>query len=204
MKNEQIIIAVVVLLVLVLGIQAYSTYQLNDRLKQMLGPVSQSENQSKPPKATKPALPKPDDADDFFKDRSWNPYAELQHMQNEMEQMFGDSFSRFHMHTPIGDLSKSPAVDLQVMPDQYVVTVNVPGADESTMNVTLEDERLLHISVKTEQASEKTDEKNNEYQYRERFMGEFHRLLTLPGAADASKLKTDYRNGVLTITVPKK
>ena len=35
-------------------------------------------------------------------------------------------------------------------------------------------------------------------------MGEFHRALTLPGAADAAKTKTDYRNGVLIITIPKK
>jgi HSP20 family protein len=35
-------------------------------------------------------------------------------------------------------------------------------------------------------------------------MGEFHRALTLPGPANAAKMKTDYRNGVLTITIPKK
>jgi len=66
------------------------------------------------------------------------------------------------------------------------VTVNAPGADESSINVKLED-RILHISIKTEQAKEETDEKNGKYQYRERFVGEFQRILTLPGPADAAK-----------------
>ena len=126
----------------------------------------------------------------------------MQRMQNEMERVFGDSFSRFHMNTPLGSLSKVPDVDLQEKSDRYVVIVNAPGADESSLLVKLED-RVLHISIKTEHAEDKTDEKNGHYSFRERFMGEFHRTLTLPGPANAAKMKTDYHNGVLTITSPK-
>ena len=107
------------------------------------------------------------------------------------------------MNTPLGSLSKVPDVDLQEKPDQYVVTVNAPGADQSSLEVKLED-RVLHISIKTEQAEDQTDGKNGQYSFRERFMGEFHRALTLPGPVDAAKMKTDYRNGVLTIALPKK
>jgi HSP20 family protein len=177
---------------------------MNDRLNQFFGPLTQTESQVKFPKLSKPTLPKPALEDDFFKDRSWDPYAEMQHMQDEMEQMFGESFSRFHMHNPLDNLSKSPDVDLQDKQDRYIVTVNVPGADASTMDVKLNDDRLLHISIKTEHSKDETDEKNGQYQYRERFVGEFHRVLTLPGPADAAKLKTEFHNGVLTITLPKK
>lgn len=202
MKSEYFTVAVAALLVLFLGIQTYATFRMNDRLDQLLGPVSPAENQIKKPNISKPTLPKPAIDDDFFKDRSWNPYEEMQHMQDEMEQMFGESFSRFHMHNPLDNLSKTPDVDLQNKPDSYVVTVNAPGADESSMDVKLEG-KLLHISIKTEHAKDDTDEKNGKYQLRERFVGEFHRILTLPGPADAAKMKTDYRNGVLTITIPK-
>jgi HSP20 family protein len=41
----------------------------------------------------------------------------------------------------------------------------------------------LHISIKTEHAEDQSDEKNGQYSFRERFMGEFHRALTLPGPA---------------------
>jgi len=62
----------------------------------------------------------------------------------------------------------------------------------------------LHISIKTEHAGDKTDEKNGQYSYREHFMGEFHRALTLPEPANTARMKADYHNGVLTITIPKK
>lgn len=201
MKNETIA-AVAAVLVLILGVQAYTMFRLNDRLNQLSGSYIQGGSpQSETSNLPKPNLPKSDD-DPFFKDRTWNPYEEIQHMQNEMERMFGDSFSRFHMKTPLGSLSIAPAVDLEEKPNRYIVTVNAPGADESSMDVKLEDQ-VLRISIKTEQAKDETDDKNGNYRYRERFVGQFQRALTLPGPANASKMTTEYRNGVLTITVPK-
>ncbi len=198
MKNETIA-AITTLLVIILGIQAYAMFQLNDRLNQLSGIDSQSDNtQIKIPDLSKPDLPD----DEFLKGRTWNPYAEMQHMQNEMEHMFDDSLSRFHMKTPLGSLSKIPDVDLQDKPDRYIVTVNAPGADEASMDVKLEGQ-VLRISIKTEQAKDETDDKNGQYRYRERFVGQFQRSLTLPGPANAAKMETAYHEGVLTITIPK-
>lgn len=87
-----------------LGIQTYVTFRLNDRFTQLLGPVNHAENQIKLPDLSRPTLPKSAIEDDFFKDRSWNPYEGMQHMQAEMDQMSGKSFSRFHMHNPLGNL----------------------------------------------------------------------------------------------------
>lgn len=185
-------------------LQFYLMFQLDNKLDQL----SKKDSQVSIPQVKKaPCLnqikPRLDPDDPFFKDRSWNPYKELQRMQNEMDRVFGDSFSRFHKQTPLGSFNKSPDVNLQEKPDRYIVTVNVPGADDSTLKVKLEDQQL-HISIKTEHAEETTDDSNGQYSYRERFMGEFQRILTLPGPASANKMKTKYRNGVLTITIPKK
>jgi len=200
MKNETIA-AIAAVLVIILGIQAYTMFRLNDRLNQLSGFYSQTGEPQSLSNLPKSNHPKSDD-DEFFKDRTWNPYAEIQHMQNEMEQMFDDSFSRFHMKTPLGSLSKTPDVDLKEKSDRYIVTVNAPGADESSIDVKLEDQ-VLRISIKTEHAKDETDDKNGKYQYRERFVGQFQRALTLPGPANAAKMNTEYHNGVLTITIPK-
>jgi HSP20 family protein len=201
MKNETIA-AIAAVLVIILGIQAYTMFRLNDRLNQLSGFYSQTgEPQTRATNIPQPNPLKSDD-DDFFKGRTWNPYAEMQHMQSEMERMFDESFSRFHMRTPSGSLSKMPDVDLMEKPDLYIVTVDVPGADESSMDVKLEDQ-ILHISIKTEHAKDEADDKSNQYQYRERFLGQFQRALTLPGPANAAKMTTEYHNGVLTITIPK-
>lgn len=200
MKNETIA-AIAAVLVIILGIQAYTMFRLNDRLNQLSGFYSQTGEPQTLSNLPKSNRPKSDD-DEFFKDRTWNPYAEIQHMQNEMEQMFDNSFSRFHMKTPLGSLSKTPDVDLKEKSDRYIVTVNAPGAEESSIDVKLEDQ-VLRISIKTEHAKDETDEKNGKYQYRERFVGQFQRALTLPGPANAAKMTTEYHNGVLTITIPK-
>lgn len=201
MKN-QTLIAIAAVLVIVLGIQAYMTFQLHKRLNQLSGQNQTGSYAIKLPNSPKTILPKPDKEGEFFKDRLWDPYEEVQRMQNEMEQVFNKSLSRFHMNKPLENLSKTPEVDLQEKPDSYSVTVNAPGADESSIAVNLENQ-VLHISVKTERAKDETDENKGKYQYRERFVGMFQRVLTLPGPADAAKMKTEYRNGVLTITIPK-
>jgi HSP20 family protein len=202
MKNEAIA-AIAAVLVIILGIQAYTMFRLNDRLNQLSGFYSQTgDSQTKIRNPPKPNLSPSNKNDDFLNGLPWNPYAEIQHMQNEMEQMFDDSFSRFHIKTPSGSLSKAPDVDLQEKPDRYIVTVNAPGADESSMDVKLEDQ-VLRISIKTEQARDETDDKSGEYRYRERFVGQFQRALTLPGPADAAKMTTEYHSGVLTIMIPK-
>jgi HSP20 family protein len=203
MKNEHIIAIAAVLVVVVLGIQTYITLRLNDRLNQLIGNSSSvGDVQPKILSPLKHNLPQPVLDNDFFKGQPWNPYEEIQHMQNEMEQMFDESFSRFHLKTPLGSLSTAPDVDLQDKSDRYIVTVNAPGANESSIQVKLDD-RMLHITIKTEQAKDETDDKNGTYKYRERFVGEFQRNLILPGSANAAKMKTEYYNGVLTITIPK-
>lgn len=202
MKNSTLAIVATVL-ILILGIQTYTIYRLNNRLDQ-LSQFKQSNdlpNLSIRPKSLIPDPPTQND--DYFSGRNWNPYEEMQRMQDEMDKMFGESFSRFHLKTPLGSLSKSPDVDLEDKTDHYLVTVNAPGADKSSINVNVEGQ-LLHISIKTEQGKEEQNEDTKQYRYRERFVGELQRVLTLPGPVDASKMKSEYLNGVLTITIPKK
>jgi HSP20 family protein len=202
MKNETIA-TIAAVLVIILGIQAYTMFRLNDRLNQLSGFYSQTNgSQTKTQNPPKPSSPSSAKDDDFLNGLPWNPYAEIQHMQNKMERMFDDSYSRFHIKTPLGSLSKTPDVDLQEKPDRYIVSVNAPGADESSMDVKLE-EQILRISIKTEQAKDEADDKSGAYKYRERFVGQFQRALTLPGPVNEAKMTTDYHNGVLTIMIPK-
>jgi HSP20 family protein len=203
MIKNPVIVAIATVLVIVLGIQSYVIFNLNENLKQLSG----QENKPGSPKAKIPklpnlAIPKQGSDNELFKDQTWNPYEEMQHMQNEMEQLFGDSFSRFHLNTPLGSLSKTPDVDLQEKSDQYIVTVNAPGADASSIDVKLEGQ-VLSISIKTEHAKNETDDTSDKYQYRERFVGQLQRVLTLPGPANATKMTREYDNGVLTIAIPK-
>ena len=55
----------------------------------------------------------------------------------------------------------------------------------------------LHISIKTEAQKDENEDNKGQYRYRERFIGQFLRVLTLPGPANAAKMATDYHNGVI-------
>jgi HSP20 family protein len=198
MKN-QVVIAVVTVLIIALGVQTYMIYQLNDKVNHLTRQATPTTAQINKRPST--SLPRPNFNDPFFDDKDWNPYEEMQRMQNDMEQLFNDSFSRFHHSQPFGSLNKTPEVDLKDNADAYVVTVNVPGADKSSLDVKLEGQQL-QILIKTQNEQE-TNGKEYQYQRKERFVGTFHRVLTLPGKANAAKITTDYKNGVLTITVPK-
>jgi len=133
---------------------------------------------------------------------NWNPYQELFQMRDQMEQLFDNSMSRFQKNSTAYSLTKMPAINLKDETDRYIVTADVPGADESSLGVVL-DGRQLTISIKTESVKEQTSD-NDKYQRRERFSGEFQRSLTLPGDVNKDAMKTEFNNGVLTIILPKK
>ncbi len=197
MKN-QYVIAIIAALVSVLGIQTYWIYQLNNEVNQLTHLSQPSLAQTgKKPSVT---LPKPNFNQPFFDDNNWSPYEEMQRMQNDMEQMFNDSFSRFHQN-PSFRFNKMPELDLKDQENEYVITVNAPGADKSSLEIKLEG-RQVHISMKT-QGEQETDTDKSQYRRKERFVGTFHRILTLPDAANGEKMTTDYTNGVLTIKIPK-
>jgi HSP20 family protein len=202
-NDKIIVISVGAILLLVVGIQTYVMFQLNEKVEQF---SQQNESPFWQP-IKKPPLPATPDPkftlnDPFSKNQFWNPYEEMQRMQAQMEQIFGDSFSRFHGTHPFGSFDKTPETDLKDTADAYVVTINAPGADKSSLDVKLEGQQLS-ISIKTEVGKDSSED-NGKYQRRERFVGKLHRVLTLPGAANAAKMTTDYTNGVLTITIPKK
>ncbi len=128
---------------------------------------------------------------------NWNPYQELLQMRNRMEQIFNESISKFHNNSNATPLPQIAAIDFKDEVDRYVVTVDVPGADESAIDVALNG-RKLNISIKVE------GESDNSSQLLEEFKGEFYRSLTLPGEVNKEKMKTVYNKGILTIILPKK
>ena len=185
MKNPLVIILGVILLA-ILGGQTYLIYNLQQRL----------DTNSKIPERP---FPHPSLDDKFFDD-TWDPYQEMQRMQNNMERLFSSALSRFHMNQDIDAFTKMPALDLKEEAGRYIVKMDIPGADLSTLTVDLED-RQLSISIKTERRHDEDDGQN--FKHRERFTGTFQRSLTLPEAVKESAMTSEYKNGVLTLIIPK-
>jgi HSP20 family protein len=100
-----------------------------------------------------------------------------------------------------GDLSwgKAPAVDVVDKEKAYEITAELPGMDESNIDVKFSDGTL---TIKGEKKDEK-EEKKKDYYLSERRYGSFQRSFSVPGSVDTDKIEAHFKNGVLTVTLPK-
>lgn len=92
-----------------------------------------------------------------------------------------------------------PRADLRETPEALVLSLEIPGVDEKDIEVALEDGVL---TVRGERAAEEAREGEG-WHHAETFRGKFERSLRLPAPVDADAVKAAYRQGILTVTLPK-
>ncbi len=119
---------------------------------------------------------------------------------------FGDDVNRL-FGLPLGELDRSgelfhgraPALDLREDNDNIVASVELPGMKKGDIDVSLHD-GVLSISGERNHA----DKREGEGVYRsERTYGRFHRTVSLPKPVQVEAIQATYKDGVLTITMPK-
>jgi HSP20 family protein len=115
----------------------------------------------------------------------------------EFDRLFDDAYSRFA--APQEAPSFAPRVDVDESDEAFSVRADLPGLEEKDIQVSLE-EGVLTIHGKLE--SEK-DEERKGVRWVERARGSFRRAIELPAEIDTAKVTASYRQGVLTVTLPK-
>lgn len=129
---------------------------------------------------------------------AWPTYDRLFSLRDELDRLFESPFSDLARTTNL--LSGwSPAVDLYEDKDNFIVRAELPGMKRQDIEISLH-EGALTISGERKSA-EKFEE--GEVHRTERFFGKFHRSFTLPKAVDGDKVKAAYKDGILTVTLPK-
>jgi HSP20 family protein len=125
--------------------------------------------------------------------------SELTHMQREMNRML-DTFFRGGT-VDDGSLGSfwTPAVDIREQNDAYLVEVELPGLSKDDVKITMENNIL---TIQGEKKQEK-EEKRGDYHRTERVYGSFQRSFTLPSSVKNDKIEAQYKNGILTVTLPK-
>lgn len=93
-----------------------------------------------------------------------------------------------------------PAVDITEKENAFEVTAELPGLDEKTIEVKLVNGGL---TIKGEKREEK-EEKKKDYYLHERYFGSFERCFGVPESVDTDKIQASFKNGVLTVILPKK
>ena len=143
----------------------------------------------------------------FDNDPTFKHFQKLHEQMNRIFEEFNQDFFNdvaidpaFKSHF-FNKLSSSPKTDFVDKGDSYELKIDLPGVDEKEIKIDIKD-NLISIEAKSEQKKE--EKKDNKIIRQERFVGMIHRTLTLPKDANADSYKSDYKNGVLTITISKK
>ena len=127
-------------------------------------------------------------------------------IQYERPGLVGFNFGRWsNLHEELESLFESPlkswapALDVHEDKDSFVVRTELPGLKREDIEVSLHDDALI---ISGERKIEKVDA-GVEVHRQERYYGKFQRTLTLPTPVAADKIKAQYKDGVLTVTLPK-
>ncbi|MBN2121284.1 MAG: Hsp20/alpha crystallin family protein [Candidatus Omnitrophica bacterium] len=128
---------------------------------------------------------------------SHSPWRTLEDIQDEINRLFDFSYDR--------DLAEragitAPLVDISEDKDNVYVEADLPGLEQKDISVNLR-KNSLFISGKKEEVKE---EKNKNYHRSERVSRSFYRQILLPALVDQSKVKANYKQGVLKLVLPKK
>ena len=120
----------------------------------------------------------------------------LANMREEMDHVFESSFGSFFR--PLASLSRwTPAVDVHQDNNQFTVQVELPGLQKEEIEISLHGDTLTV-------AGERKHQGTPEQGFRtERFFGKFQRSLTLPAVVNAEKVNATYKDGILTVVLPK-
>lgn len=114
-------------------------------------------------------------------------------------RVFEDAFSRL-LSEPRTGRPWSPAVDIYETENELVLRADVPDVDQKDIDVRVENQTL---TISGERKFEQ-DEKTKGYHRIERSYGGFVRSFGIPPTVDPEKVAAEYKNGVLTISLPKK
>lgn len=139
--------------------------------------------------------------------QEWRPFENLRREVDRLFDDFGQGFWRSPFRRSLTELEPlwsgrlaAPAVDIVESDKAYELTAELPGMEEKNIEVKVANGGL---SIKGEKKEEK-EEKKKDYYLSERRYGSFERYFTLPEGVDADKIEATFKNGVLTVTLPKK
>ena len=128
----------------------------------------------------------------------WRPSGELSALQREMNRLF----EQFFGEPPGLDIANggwTPRLEMAEMRDSLTVKAELPGLEAKDVDVAISGDTL---TIKGEKKQDHEDKDETHY-LMERTYGAFSRMVRLPAPVAADKTKATFKNGVLTISLPK-
>jgi HSP20 family protein len=128
----------------------------------------------------------------------WDPFRGTLALQEQLNRLFNDGIERSSEETNL--TSWAPAVDIYETEHELVVKADLPDVKPEDLDIRVEN------NILTIRGERKFEKKVNEDHYLrvERSYGSFSRSFSLANTVNSEAIKADYRNGVLTLSIPKR
>jgi HSP20 family molecular chaperone IbpA len=134
----------------------------------------------------------------------WDPVRQMERMQEEIDRAIRNAAEQFRfgpgatVFAPQAGYSSS--FDLRDRKDHYELRAYLPEVNASDVNVRIDNDRTLHVSV-TQRKQQKKDTTNGSESFTE--LGQYEQVVTLPDRVNSKDMKIDRRGHEIIITIPK-
>ncbi len=125
----------------------------------------------------------------------------MDRMQQSMMGQFGMMPRSPLMSQPF--LSSSIDSDIAEMDKELIIQCDLPSVPKESIEISVDGSMLLVRAIRNAGTDKSGDDNGQKYQYRERSYGSTERRFKIGSGVDPKKIKADYKDGVLTIRVPK-
>lgn len=130
----------------------------------------------------------------------WNPFSELEDVSDRLNRIFGRTSVRAESDREMLAVADwMPSVDISETDVAYLVKGEIPGVKKEDVKVTIQDGML---TIQGERKHEK-EEKGKKFHRVECSYGSFVRSFRVPDDADENKVKAEFKDGMINITLPK-
>lgn len=129
----------------------------------------------------------------------WEPFRGFSTLHNQVNRLFEDTIFRGRTDQS-AITSWVPAVDIYETEHELVVQADLPDVNEKDIDICVENNLL---TIRGERKVEKSVSEDN-YLRVERSYGTFSRSFALPNTVKTDSIKAEYRNGVLSVSIPKR
>jgi HSP20 family protein len=131
----------------------------------------------------------------------WDPWGDIVSLREAMNNLLEESFVRPRPGIAGPGMASSLALDVKETPEAFVVTASVPGVPPSDIDITVLGDTLRIRGHRKEDVEETSE--GSRWLLRERRFGAFERTVSLPTVVNSDQATADFKDGVLTITLPK-
>lgn len=130
----------------------------------------------------------------------WDPLRNLIFLQERMNELFDESLGENQRRNQlVVPATWTPAVDIYENSAEIVLKADLPGLTQEEIEVSLDDH---HLTIRGDRRPESESDREA-YHRVERPTGPFSRSFNLPPTIEEGSIRADYRNGVLTVILPK-